>query len=286
MRRFRLPLLFLFLFSASFIGFAQGRSGSAASGSSSSSSGASSHTSGPSGGASSSTSSSSSHSGGGSSASSHSSAGGSHSASGGSRAGSSPAASHAKREDARTSRSGPLGSENVKSKPQQPTPTKINPQQPTTKPHNWLTRLFHRPRPELAKAPKPCLGKNCPPPPPKPCKGQNCPPPPPPPCGPGTVSNGHGGCVATNRAGNDVCTTNPQASACPASLVQNQYSNCAALRAQLEQAILELDRWQQARNSACAANPQSPQCISLTQKYNAAELQVESLRQRLMACRS
>ena len=281
MRRFRLPLLFLFLFSASLIGFAQGRSGSAASGSSSSSSGASSHSSGPSGGSSSSTPSSSSHSGGGSSASSHSSAGGSHSAAGGSRAGSSPAASPGNRGDSRTSRS----SDNVKSKPPQPTPAKINPQ-PTGKPHNWLTRLFHRPRPELAKAPKPCLGKNCPPPPPKPCQGRNCLPPPPPRCGPGTVSNGHGGCVATNHAGNDVCTTNPQGSGCPASLVQNQYSNCAALRAQLQQAILELDRLQQARNSACAGTPQSTQCISLTQRYNAAELQMESLRQRLMACRS
>jgi ABC-type Zn uptake system ZnuABC Zn-binding protein ZnuA len=75
-------------------------------------------------------------------------------------------------------------------------------------------------------------------------------------------------------------------SGCPASLVQNQYSNCAALRAQLQQAILELDRLQQAMNSACAANPQSTQCISLTPRFNAAELQVESLRQRLMACRS
>jgi hypothetical protein len=75
-------------------------------------------------------------------------------------------------------------------------------------------------------------------------------------------------------------------SGCPASLVQNQYSNCAALRAQLQQAILELDRLQQAMTSACAANPQSTQCISLTRRYNAAELQVESLRQRPMACRS
>lgn len=285
MRRFRLPLLFLFLFSASLIGFAQGRSGSGVSGSSSSTSGASSHSSGPAGGSSSSTSSASSHSGGGSSSSSHSSVGASHSAPGGSRAGSRPAASHANREDSRTSRSSQLSSEKVKSKPQQPTPTKLNPQQPTTKPHHWLTRLFHRPQPELAKAPKPCLGKNCPPPPPKPCKGQNCPAPPPPPCGPGTVSNGHGGCVATNHTGNDVCTTNPQASGCPASLVQNQYSNCAALRVQLQQAILELDRLQQAMNSACAAHLQSTQCISLTQRYNAEALQVESLRQRLMACR-
>jgi hypothetical protein len=39
-------------------------------------------------------------------------------------------------------------------------------------------------------------------------------------------------------------------------------------------------------NSACAANPQGAQCISLTQRYNAEELQLESLRQRLMTCRS
>jgi hypothetical protein len=150
MRRFR--LLTLFLFSASLIGFAQGRSGSSAAGSSSSSSAGSSHASGGSPSASS----SSSHSGGGLSASAHSTHGGSDSASGGSKAASSSRAPHATR-DSRSR----LTSENLKSKPQQTMPAKLNRQQPTTKPHHWLARLFHHRQPELAKAPKPCVGKNC-----------------------------------------------------------------------------------------------------------------------------
>lgn len=295
MRRF--SFLVLFLFSASGIGLAQGRSGSAASSSSSSSSSAaSSHSSGSSGG------SSTSHSGGGSSASSHSSGGISHSAGGGSKARSSPASSNhpsrqassnsshsgspADRDSSRIAGNQRLGSENVKAKPEQPIATKVNPQPPTTKPHHWLARLFRRRQPELAKAPKPCIvGKNCPSPPPKPCTGQKCPPPPPPPCGPGTVSNGHGACVATNHA-NDVCTTNPLAYGCPQSLFENQYAICAPLRTQLEQAIMEQDRLRQAMNVACLADPQSNECMALRQRYNAAELEVDSLRQRLMTCRS
>lgn len=283
MRRF--SFFILFLLGAPFIGLAQSH-GSAASGSSSSSSAASSHTSGSSGGSSGG---SSSHSAGGSSGSSHSTAGSSHAAAGGSAnhgshngySNSGRSASNADRDRSRTSPSGQLSSDQRKSKPQQPTASKVNPPPPTTKTHHWLTRIFHRRRPELAKAPKPCVGKNCPPPPPKPCKGKNCPPPPV--CGPGTVSNGQGGCVATSQV--DICRTNPQASACPQSLVQNQYSNCAALEAQLRQAILEQDRLEQAVNAACAAGPQSGECISLTLKYNAAVSQVELLRQRLRACR-
>jgi len=49
---------------------------------------------------------------------------------------------------------------------------------------------------------------------------------------------------------------------------------------------MELDRLRQLRNAACAADPQSNECLSLTQQYNAAELEVDTLRQRLMACRS
>lgn len=287
----RLSLLVLFLFAPS-IGFSQSRSASAGSSSGSSSSAGSSHSSGASGG-------SSSHSGGGSSGSSHSGAGSSHSTSGGSNAhssagganhgshpgnsSSSHSVSHSDRGGANAARNSRLGSENVKSKPPQAIPAKVNPQKPTTKPHNWLARLFHRRRPEIAQAPRPCTGKNCPPPAPKPCKGQKCPPPPA--CGPGTVSNGQGGCTATNRAGNEVCTTNPQAPGCPTAQVQNQYSNCAALRAQLQQAIMEQDRLRQSMNTACAAGSQSTECNSLSQRYNARALEVESLRQRLMACR-
>src|SRR5215469_14767651 len=221
----RLSFLVLFLFSASLIGFGQGRSGSAAPSSSSSSSAASPHASGSSGG------SVSSHSGGSSSASSHSSGGSSHSPGGGSNPRSSPgspnhgsrassssshSASSANRDRSKVPGSSRPSSENVKTKPEQPIATKVNAQAPTAKPHNWLSRLFRRRPPELAKAPKPCVvGKNCPSPPPKPCTGQKCPPPPP--CGPGTVSNGRGGCVATHA--NDLCTINPQASGCPQSLV-------------------------------------------------------------------
>lgn len=289
MRRF--SFLVLFLLGACFIGVAQSRSGSAASSSSSSSSAASSHSSGSSGG-------SSSHSGGGSSGSSHSSAGSSHAATGGSKAGSSAGSpnrgspkgnSNSPRSGSNPDRDGsrPVpnhrrSSENAKPKAGKAMPTKVNPQQPATKSHNWVARLFHRRRPELAKAPKPCVGKNCPPPPSKPCKGKNCPPPPA--CGPGTVSNGQGGCVAIRHV--DICTVNPQASGCPQSLVENQHSNCALLEAQLRQAIQELDRLRQAMNNACAAGAQSSECISLTQKYTAAESQVELLRQRLRACLS
>lgn len=291
MRRF--SFLILFLLGACLVSVAQSRSGSAAPSSSSSSSAGSSHSSGSSAG-------SSSHSGGGSSGSSHSSAGNSHAGAGGSKAGSSTGspnhsspegdsnsgrpASNADRDRSRTSPGSQLSSEKVKAKPGQALPAKVNPQQPTTKTHHWLTRIFHRRQPEVAKSPKPCLGKNCPPPPPKPCKGRNCPPPPA--CGPGTVSNGHGGCVATSRAGNAVCTTTPQAAGCPQAVVQSQYSNCALLQAQLRQAIMEQDRLLQAMNAACAAASQSGECITLRQRYNAAESQVELLGQRVRACRS
>ena len=286
MRRFR--FLILLLLGASLVSVAQNRSGSAAPSSSSSSSAASSHSSGG----------SSSPSAGGSSGSAHSSAGSSRAGAGGSKAGSSTAspnhgspeghsnsgpASNADRDRSRTSPSRRVSSENVKAKPGQALPTKVNPPPPTTKTHTWLTRIFHRRRPELAKAPKPCVGKNCPPPPPKPCKGRNCPPPPT--CGPGTISNGHGGCVAASQAGNDVCTTTPQAPGCPQSTVQNQNSNCALLQAQLQQAIIEQNRLLQAMNAACATASQGSECISLTQRYNAAESQVELLRQRVRACR-
>lgn len=288
MRRF--SFLLLLLLGASRVSIAQSRSGSSAPSSSPSSGAASSHSSGPSGG-------SSSHAAGGSSGSVHSSAGSSHTGAGGSRAGSSTASanhgspkghsdsgrsvSSTDRDRSKTSPSSQVSSKNGKAKPGRALPAKVNPQQPTTKNHNWLHRMFHRRRPELRKAPKPCRGKNCPPPPPQPCKGRNCPPPPA--CGPGTVSNGHGGCVAI--AGNDVCTTNPQAPGCPQSMVQNQYSNCALLQTQLRQAIMEQDRLLQAMNADCATGSQSSECISLTRRHNAAESQMELLRQRLRACR-
>jgi hypothetical protein len=57
------------------------------------------------------------------------------------------------------------------------------------------------------------------------------------------------------------------------------------LRARLQRAILERDQLQQAMITACNADPHSTECLSLTQKYNSAGLQVEFLRQRLIACR-
>ena len=281
MRRF--SLLVLFFFSASLIGWAQGRSGSGASSSSSSSSGsaASSHSSGSSGG-------SSSHSAGGSSGASHSSAGSRSSAGSSSHAShASNAASDAGRDGSTPSRSRGGSSENLNSKPHESIPAKVDGQGPTTKPHNWLTRFFtrNRQRPELAKAPKPCVGKNCPPPPPQPCKGQKCPPPPPPACGPGTVSNGHGGCVATYNARNDVCTTNPQAPGCLPSQGQNLHDNCAFEQSQLQRAILDRDQLLQAMNIACTADLKGAECVSLTQKHSAAESKVELMRQQLNACR-
>jgi len=89
-----------------------------------------------------------------------------------------------------------------------------------------------------------------------------------------------------NQAANDVCNANPQTPGCPQSVVQNQHENCAGLRIQLQQAIMERDRLQQAMNTACTADPQGSECVGLTQRYHAAESEVESLRQRLMACRA
>jgi hypothetical protein len=87
-----------------------------------------------------------------------------------------------------------------------------------------------------------------------------------------------------NQVGNDVCNTNPQTPGCLQSLLQDHYEKCRALRAQLQEAMLELDRLQQGMKAACTPDSQATECILLTRRHAEVESELESLRQRLKFC--
>jgi hypothetical protein len=161
----------------------------------------------------------------------------------------------------------------------QPRNDKPSSEKVTGKSHNWLSRLFagKGARPEVNLR-RPCLGKNCPPPPPKPCTGQQCAARPPR-CELGTIPNDHGGCTAARYA-SVICAIHPEVSGYP--LVDN--SSCAAFRAQFNAAILDRDRLLEALNKACASDARSAQCISLTDSCNASQVRVKELRLRAGGC--
>ena len=294
--------------------FAQ-RGGSPSSNSSSNSGGGGYHSSGSSGSyggssssgggggsSSSSSSSSSSHSsssGGGSSSASHSSS------SGASGSHSSSASASSSSNSSSTSSRGGSGAQPNFQKNNDKSPDKINPivlksnleqQKGTvkvgetvkTKQPNRFIRFFigKHENPEISKGPRPCVGKNCPPPP-KPCKGAQCPPPPPPnppACGPGLVSNGQGGCVVSQRLVLNDCT-NPLNTSCPQWFRQND-DRCAELLRQLSLAAQNARSLEAQKAAECSQNPQGTRCFLLTQQAQQAEETVASLRHSVSGCSS
>ena len=153
-----------------------------------------------------------------------------------------------------------------------------------TKQPNRFVRFFlgKHENPEISKGPRPCVGKNCPPPP-KPCKGAKCPPPPPPTnppsCGPGTVSNDQGGCVAVRPAITNDCT-NPLNTWCQQYSRQND-NRCFELLRQLSLAAQNARSLEAQKAAECSQNPQGTRCFLVTQKAQQAEEAVATLRRQL-----
>jgi hypothetical protein len=155
---------------------------------------------------------------------------------------------------------------------------------------NRFVRFFlgKREKPVLtgeALPPRPCTGKHCPPPP-KPCPEKTCRQPPPA-CGPGTVSNGRGGCIAPQKT--PTCSSRPFDPECSQRIAQrfsNSSAHCGGLfKLWNDEQRRAASLWNM-QQAACSADARSARCASVTNDSRQSKSRALNLRRRYEGCRS